>query len=149
MIGFLFCSIGVHVESVGKCTLKETDENLYCHFSFSKENVRNFHPSLIHFNGSIKDMLLLESIITNHLEIKLNNELVALQLDKTSIDQKFINLSYKTAKTSVIESVVIQNKGFILFKNNHASFDFWMHLRNKKRLFKLNSHCTIVKAKYQ
>ena len=146
---FLLCSVAVHVESVGKCTVSETESHYQYTFVLSKENVRNLHPSLENFKGGVEDMLLLKTQILEGLQVEVNDVPVEIELDKSSSSNRFVVLSFTSKKTKELKSIRFKNTGFLLLKSHHASFDFWLNLNNKRRLFKLNPSRKTFKALYK
>lgn len=145
---FLMCSVTMHVQSIGSCTIKETKGKLEYSFVFPKANISKIHKSLKDYNNSVKDIVVLQNILIDNIRISVNNEKVSLQYVTTITNQKFITIKYTTPIHEQITSIEIEDKGFSFFNDHHTSFDFWLFIQNKKRLFKLNAHHKIFKANY-
>lgn len=144
----LMCSVTMHVQSIGSCTIKETKDKLEYSFVFPKATISKIHKSLKDYDDSVKDMVVLQKILMDNIQISINNENVSLQYKTTITEQRFVTIKYTTPIHMQVASIKVEDKGLSFFNNPHTSFDFWLLIQNNKRLFKINAHHKLFNANY-
>ena len=148
ILSLIFCSATMHVQSIGICTIKETEDAIEYSFVFPKENIPQFHKSLKDYKDDVKDLLVLKNIIHENIGITINDKVADLKYDTTISELRFVTLKFKTTNHQDITSLTIKNKGLDFTNEHFNSFDFWLYLQNKKRLFKLKADRKTLKAIY-
>jgi len=147
-VSFILCSATLHVQSIGICTIKETKDAIEYSFIFPKENIPKLHQSLKNYHDDTKDLLVLKNLIHENIGITINEKVTELKYDSTISEPRFVTLKFKTTNKQNITSLTIKNKGLTFTNKHFNSFDFWLYLQNKKRLFKLNADHKTLKVTY-
>ena len=146
---FLCASMITHIQTVIRCDFHEIDDHIEVNVSIEKG-----YASLLYMLNKKNDVsksktLYMQSIIKNDLKIELNDKKVVLELEEVFSNERGIQIKYKAPKTTAkINEVKLSIQELLKNTDDHAAIDIWLHLNNKKRLFKINKNKLSLKATY-
>ena len=138
-----------HSSTVATCYVSETSKRVYFDISIPLNNLsmigERFNEKDI---DNIATFLELQNLFSNNLIISLNEITSVLIFEGYSIDKTALKIRYYVNKKDDIKSLGIKSKNMAFIHHAHNSLDFWLHLHNKKRLFKIKHNKLTFKALY-